>query len=904
MIESDDERRPDPDTLLSRIEKEEARASHGRLKIFFGASPGVGKTFAMLAEAQRLRQTGCDVVVGVVETHGRGETMRLLDGLEVLPRKRVEYKGHALQEFDIDRALARRPTVLLIDEFAHTNAPGSRHPKRYQDVVELLDAGIDVYTTLNVQHLDSLNDIVAGITGVKVRETVPDQLFDESDEVVLVDVTPDDLLQRFKEGKVYFPEQAQRAVDNFFRKGNLLALRELALRRTADRVDSQMRIYRVEHVAGAPVWKTRDALLVGIGPEPGNEAVVRSAARLASALDASWHAVFVDTPALARLSDSRRRRILATVKLAQDLGARTATIGAIDPIVALVDYARSHNVGKVVLGQATGRATRLPWLPSAALRVTRLAPDLDVVLVARDDVAPRPTNDERVPGGYGDGRGYLGGLALSAFATLAAFPLHGWLELSNIVMLFMLAVVGVALVFGRGPAVLAAFVNVLAFDFFFVPPQFTLAVSDAQYIFTFAVMLIVGLVVGQLTASLRYQARIASLGEERARRLFEMARDLSAALAPEQVSEIGERYVTAMMPGNAAVLTLGEDEALRPTVTDDKRIDVDMAVARWVVDHAEPAGAGTDTLPATAKLYLPLKAPVRTRGALVVAPADGAQLMIPEQRRLLETCAALIAIAIERVHFVTVAQNTLVEMESERLRNSVLSALSHDLRTPLTSLVGLADRLSRELASDPAALHAAAIRDQARRTAKLVDQLLEMARLETRRTELHKDWQSLEELIGAALAELDRQLRDRDVEVALDGNLPLVHCDGVLITRVLVNLLENSVKYAPPQSPIRIGGRLASGFVEVAVEDRGPGLPHGKEQAIFDKFIRGQEESAIPGVGLGLAICRAIVVAHGGAIRAEDREGGGARFVFTLPAGTPPPAIEPENLPDDAHVGN
>jgi len=436
-----------------------------------------------------------------------------------------------------------------------------------------------------------------------------------------------------------------------------------------------------------------------------------------------------------------------------------------------------------------------------------------------------------------------------------------------------------------------------------VPPQFTFAVSDAQYIFTFAVMLIVGLVVGQLTARLRYQARIASLGQERARRLFEMARDLSAALAPEQVSEIGERYVTAMMPGNAAVLTLGEDEALRATEAADKRIDVDMAVARWVVDHAEPAGAGTDTLPATAKLYLPLKAPVRTRGALVVAPADAAQLMIPEQRRLLETCAALIAIAIERVHFVTVARNTLVEIESERLRNSVLAALSHDLRTPLTSLVGLADRLSQELASGPASLHAAAIRDQARRTAKLVDQLLEMARLETRRTELRKDWQSLEELAGAALAELDAQLHGRDVEIALDPDLPLVHCDGVLITRVLVNLLENSVKYTPPRSPIRIGGRLTNGFVEVAVEDRGPGLPRGKEQAIFDKFMRGRQESTIPGVGLGLAICRAIVAAHGGAIHAENRDGGGARFVFTLPAQSPAPTVEPENPIDDVHVG-
>ncbi|HLX29603.1 MAG TPA: two-component system sensor histidine kinase KdpD [Casimicrobiaceae bacterium] len=893
MIDGGDDHRPDPAALLSRVEEEQARASRGRLKIFFGASPGVGKTYAMLVEAQRLRRSGCDVVVGIVETHGRGETSRLLEDLEVLPRKRVEYKGHVLQEFDIDAALARNPSILLIDEFAHTNAPGSRHPKRYQDVLELLGAGIEVYTTLNVQHLDSLNDIVAGITGVKVRETLPDQVFDESDEVVLVDLTPDDLLQRFKEGKVYFPEQALRAVDNFFRKGNLLALRELALRRTADRVDTQMRTYRVEHVAGAPVWKTRDALLVGVGPDLGNEAVIRSAARLASALGARWHAVFVETPALARLPEARRRRILATLKLAQELGAQAASVGATDPIAALVNYARSHNLGKLVLGHAQRRGSlRDIWLRAPAMRVNRLAPDLDVVLVARDAIAP--DSGERAPM-FAEDRAwhhYAGALALSAVVAIFAFPLQGRFELSNIVMLFMLAVVGAALMFGRGPAVVAAIVNVLVFDFFFVPPQFTFAVSDAQYLVTFAVMLIVGLIVGQLTARLRYQARFASQGEERARRLFEMARDLSAALAPEQVSEIGERFVTDAIRGKVAVLLLDEDETLRPVETGAKEFDVDMAIARWCVDHAEAAGIGTDTLPAAGKLYLPLRAPVRTRGVLVVEPADAGQLLIPEQRRLLETCAALIAIAFERVHFVTVAQNTLVEMESERLRNSVLAALSHDLRTPLTSLVGLADRLSRQLIDDAGA-QAAAISEQARRTAKLVNQLLEMARLETRRTELRKDWQSLEELIGVALAELDTPLSGRHVEIALASDVPLVHCDGVLITRVLVNLLENVVKYTPAGSPVRVDARLARGFVEVAIEDRGPGVPPGKEQAIFDKFMRGEPESSIPGVGLGLAICRAIVSAHGGHIHVENRQGGGARFVFTLPAETPP-EVEPE----------
>ncbi|HVO89367.1 MAG TPA: two-component system sensor histidine kinase KdpD [Casimicrobiaceae bacterium] len=893
--------RPDPDALLARISAEEQRAARGRLKVFFGASPGVGKTFAMLSEAQRLREQGCDVAVGLVETHGRTETARLLAGLDVLPRKRVEYRGNVLEEFDLDAALARKPAVLLLDELAHTNAPGSRHPKRYQDVQELLAAGIDVYTTVNVQHLESLNDIVGGITGVKVRETLPDRIFEEADEVVLVDLTPDDLLQRLKEGKVYFPEQAARAIQNFFRKGNLLALRELALRRTADRVDTQMRTYRTENVARAPVWKTRDSLLVGIGPRVGNEAVVRSAARLAAALEVSWHAVYVETPALARLPEKRRRATLATLKLAQELGAQTATIGAPDPVPALVDYARAHNLGKVVLGREPARRPWYWWRRSPALRLNILAPDLDVILVGRERAQVESSEEgppESVPDNFM--QRYAGALAICAATTLLAFPLQHLFELSNIVMVFLLAVVAVALLFGRGPAVLAAIVNVLAFDFFFVPPQFTFAVSDAQYVFTFAVMLLVGLVVGQLTARLRYQAKFASQGEERARRLFDMARELSAALAPEQVAEIGERFVAATMPGKTAVLMLASNETLQPPPDDETHPQVDMAIARWCVDHGEPAGTGTDTLPAAGKLYLPLKAPVRTRGVLVVEPADGGQLMIPEQRRLLETCAAQIAIAVERVHFVSVAQSTLVDMESERLRNSVLSALSHDLRTPLTALVGLSETLARDLAegggtSDGPA-RALAIREQARRTAQLVDNLLEMARLEAGRVNVRREWQSVEELAGGAIAALEPVLAGRSVAVDLPRDLPLVACDAALIERVLVNLLENATKYTPPGTPIRIGARHVDDVVEVVVEDRGPGLPPGRERAIFEKFTRGEKESAVPGVGLGLAICRAIVEAHGGRIHAENREGGGARFIFTLPAGEAPPA-PPETEP-------
>ena len=490
--------------------------------------------------------------------------------------------------------------------------------------------------------------------------------------------------------------------------------------------------------------------------------------------------------------------------------------------------------------------------------------------------------------------GYAAALAVSAVTTLIAIPLHQAFELSNIVMLYLLAVVPVAMRTSRGPAVFAAIVNVLAFDWFFVPPQYTFAVANAQYLFTFIVMLIVGLVIGQLTAGLRLQARFAAQAEERARRLFEMARQLSGAATADRVAEIGQGFVASTLRSKTSVLILGEDEMLRISDLPGGLPDVDIAVARWLLDNANMAGPDADAPSAAGKLYLPLKAPMRIRGVLVVEPADPAELMVPEQRRLLETCAALLAIALERVHFVTVAQRTMVDMESERLRNSVLAALSHDLRTPLTALVGLSETLANELARDQRPVDgeskALAIRNQARRTAQLVDNLLEMARLEVGRTILRKDWQSLEELVGTALAALEPVLTGREVVVGLPADLPLVRCDGVLIERVLFNLIENATKFTPSGTPIRIAARRSDDTIEVTVEDRGPGLPPGRERAIFEKFTRGERESVVPGVGLGLAICRAIIEAHRGSIHAENRDGGGARFGFTLPAEEPPPS--------------
>ncbi|HSI56240.1 MAG TPA: two-component system sensor histidine kinase KdpD [Ideonella sp.] len=891
--------RPDPDELLARAQAASERASRGKLKIFFGASAGVGKTYAMLKAAQQLRRQQVDVVAGLVETHGRAETAELLLGLEVLPQREVNIKGRVLHEFDLDAALKRRPGVLLVDELAHSNAAGSRHPRRWQDIDELLDAGIDVITTVNVQHIESLNDVVGGITGIRVWETVPDHVFDEAHEVVLVDLPTDDLLHRLKAGKIYLPEQAAAAVQNFFRKGNLMALRELALRRTAERVDDDVRSYRREMSGadGREVWHVSDALLVCVGPDPGAEKLVRSAGRRAGRSNAPWHAVYVETPALQQLPEQQRSDVLRTLKLAESLGAQTATLSAQDAAAAVINYAREHNLGTVVAGRSPGRRAwrwLRRWLGREHFveRIAELAPDIELMVVARDDKPqpPRPAPSREGDGGdsHSPWPGYGWALASSAAVTLLATPLMPFFDLANIVMLFMLVVVLVAARFGRRPALASAVLNVLAFDFFFVTPRLSFSVSDAQYLLTFAVMMIVGLVVGQLTASLRYQARVSRYREDRARSLYEMARELGKALTQEQVAEIGDRTLEAAFRAKVSVLFPDLEDRLAPaSMGMGADPELDLGLAQWAFDHAEAAGSGTDTLPASRLLYVPLRAPMRTRGVIAIEPPHARLLLIPEQRQLLDTYAALVAIAIERVHFVTVAQDTLVSMESERLRNSLLAALSHDLRTPLTAVVGMSETLAQALARDasPHAASARAITEQSLRTAQLVSNLLDMARLQAGAVTLRRDWQSLEELAGSALRSVQPALDRHPVRVELPPELPLLYGDAVLLERVLANLFENAAKYTPAGTAITLGARHEGAWMVVEVGDEGPGLPPGEHGDLFRKFSRGEKESSTPGVGLGLAICRAIVQAHGGEVSAHNRPPPqhGAVLRWTLP---------------------
>jgi two-component system sensor histidine kinase KdpD len=885
----DEPQRPDPDALLAQLEAEQERARRGKLRIFFGASPGVGKTYAMLSTARQLASQDTDLVVGVAETHGRSETAELLVGLEVIPLRSVEYRGHALKEFDLDAALARKPALILVDELAHTNAPGSRHPKRWQDIEELLDAGIDVFTTLNVQHMESLNDVVGGITGIRVWETIPDHVFDGADDVVLVDLTPDELLQRLKEGKVYMPQQAERAIQNFFRKGNLLALREIALRRTADRVDEDVRAYRRKQ-AVRPVWLTRGSLLACVGAGPGGEKLVRSAARLADQFAVPWHAVYIETPRLQRLPEEERSRILRTLKLAQELGAQTATLPGQEEAATAASYAREHNLGRVLVGRDHER--RWPWQTGFAERLGRAAPELEVIQVAREGVdreqGAARARRAQVSAQALAWRGYAWATAAVAGVTVATTPLVGRLDLANIVMLFLVAVLFAAVKLGRGPAILAAFLSVACFDFFYVPPRLTFAVSDVQYLLTFAVMLAVALIIGHLASGLSFQAAVARSRERRTRLVYEMARELSAALTTEQIVEISGRFMSGAFGARSTLLLPDRKDRLQSPPAE--AAGVDPGIAQWAFDHGEEAGLGTDTLPSSPARYVPLKAPMRTRGVLALAPEGANWQPTPEQQRLLETSASLIAIALERVHYIEIAQEALLQMESERLRNSLLAALSHDLRTPLTVLVGLADSLSLAGPALPPAQAdlAKTIREEALRTGTLVNNLLDMARLQAGGVKLRREWQPLEEVIGAALKSREPLLAGHQVSVSLPPDLPLLEFDAVLMERVFCNLIENAAKYTPAGSRIEISAQRSGDRVEITVADNGPGLPPGREDVMFEKFTRGREESAISGVGLGLAIVRAIVDAHGGAVRAENRPEGGAKFVFTLPVGEPP----------------
>jgi two-component system sensor histidine kinase KdpD len=894
-----DDTRPDPDRLLADVQRDEARARRGRLRIFFGASAGVGKTFSMLEAARTARTAGTDIVVGYVEPHGRPETERLLEGLEQLPMLPVRYRGVTRREFDLDAALRRRAAITVVDELAHTNLiegdPPPRHAKRWQDIEEMLTAGLDVWTTLNVQHVESLNDVIAAITGVRQQETVPDRVLDDASEIELIDLPPEDLLERLKAGKVYVPEQIGAALERFFRTPNLLALRELALRQTADRVDAAAREYSGRESVSKP-WLARERFLIGVGPDDQAEELVRFGKRFADALDAEWIVVAVETPPLLRLGEADRDHRIEVLRLAESLGAEAVTLDGPTAASALLQYARTRNVTRVVVGEPKRRGLRALLRRSTVQELLAHARGIDISVIARREPSLPASAPHRAhlepPAVHWDRYGWAAGItaACTGIALLMDPFFHG----ANLVMIYLLGAAIAGLRLGRGPATLTAVLNVICFNFFFVPPRLTFAVANVQYVVTFAVMLAVALTIATLMANVRMQTRVAGARERRTSLLYAMSRELAGTRGADSMVRVSVRHVGETFASQTAVLLPGADGRLDApaNVSDEATFPApDLSIAQWVFDHGRPAGLGADALPGAPALYLPLTGSERTLGVLAVLPSNRRRVLLPEQRHLLETFAGQIALAIERARLAETAEAARISAETEALRNTLLASISHDLRTPLAVITGASTALADPaLTIEPGARAALArsIASRARDMSELISNVLDLMRFESGQVPMRRHWETLDDLVGLALGRIEPRLGTRRVSVELAPDLPPLYVDAVLFTQVLANLLENAVKHTPDGTLVRVVGHAADGQVTIAVEDDGPGLPPGDPDRLFAKFQRGRSEGDVPGAGLGLAICRAVVHAHGGRISAGNRDGGGARFVITLPTADGP----------------
>ncbi len=882
--------RPDPEQLLKRVQEAEARASRAKFKVFFGAAPGVGKTFAMLQEAQRRRQAGVDVVVGIVETHRRRETLEVLEGLEQLPRKPVIYQGHTLEEFDLEAALARRPALLLVDELAHTNAPGSRHGKRWQDVMALLEAGIDVVSTLNVQHLESLREVVAQITGIVVQERIPDTVLERCDELELVDISVEELSQRLAEGKVYVPEQARHAIQRFFRRGNLLALRELALRRTAELVDADMRRYR-EDAGIHDTWAAGQRLLVGITPRASSETLIRETRRMAESMGAPWVAVHVDGGR--RLSEADRERLDSHLRLVERLGGEGVALPGEGTLAEdILSLARSRNVTQILIGRSTAprwlarlRGSLLSELSARAGRI-----HIHVLPTAAEATSlqlPRPA-----PSGW-PGLGTLGlCMAYVAAATGVSLLAFGWMELADIVMIFTIPILLAGIRHGRNAALASSVLVVLAFDFFFIPPRFTFAVGDARHLGTFAILLLLGFVIGNQTERVRQQAIRAQHREQRTLALYRLGEALvqagdqadTIASAVRAVESQFQTQVTFYLPtgqGNLRAVS-GPGTPLDET---------QRGVAQWAFDHGQAAGKGTEILTASKALVMPLKGSRGVLGVMALVGEEGPQWQEPDQRHLLESFANQAALALERAALSTEAQATRQRAEREELRNALLSSVSHDLRTPLAGITGATTTLLEDpgiLSEDERSALLGAIHGEAFRMHRLVSNLLDLTRLESGQVELRREWIPAEEVVGSALDHLGLPGEGRFLLARVDPPGTLLQGDSMLLEQMLLNLVENALKFSPPDQPVEVKVFGTGQGATLIVSDHGPGVPEEYQARIFDKLFRLPGQGA--GAGLGLAICQGICRAHGGTLQVHNHPQGGAQFVVSLPYQGAPPA--------------
>jgi two-component system sensor histidine kinase KdpD len=889
----DPDQRPSPEALLEAARREESRA--GKLRIFVGAAPGVGKTYTMLETARARKKDGYDVVVGVVEAHGRKETEALLEGLEIIPRRPVEYRDHALEEMDLDAIIARRPQIVLVDELAHTNAPGSRHPKRYLDVEEILNSGIAVYTTVNIQHIESLNDVVAQITRVRVRETVPDAIFDRAESVELVDLTPEDLIQRLKEGKVYIPQQAERALEHFFSPANLTALRELALRRTAERVDEQLLTEMQARAIPGP-WAAGERVLVCISEDPRAAGLVRATRRLADRLHAPWTAIYVETGRSARLDNEQRDRIAATMRLAMGLGAETITVpgGARRIADDVLAYARANNITQIVIG----KSTRPLWFEmlhgSVVHDLVRRAATISVHVIAGeeadDERLPRKTVRTAEANEAFDPRPYVLSLAAVALSLAVGEVIEPWFGLENVDLVFMTGIISVAARFGLWPSILASIVASLCYNFFFLPPLYTFTIADPNNVLAFFFFIVMAVIVSNVAARVRTQAVTAMARARTTESLYAFSRKLAGVGTLDDVLW-ATAYQAALMLKVRVVLLLPQDGSIAVAAgypPEDVLDEADLAAAKWAWQNNRTAGRGSDTLPGAKRLFLPMRT---GRGAIGVVGIDSDKtgpLLTPDERRLLDALIDQSALAIERVHLVEDMDRVKRTVETEHLRSALLTSISHDLKTPLAAVLGSAGTLrdlSGRLSDAEKVDLLATIIDESERLNRFIANLLDMTKLESGAIVPNAALHDLHEIVGSALRRAAKILAGRHVELELDGNLPMLKLDAVLFEQALFNLLDNAAKYSPDGSTIRIRGWRDRESVSLEILDEGNGIPPDELERIFDKFYRVQKGDQVrAGTGLGLAISRGFIEAMNGTIVAANRnDRSGAVFKIWLP---------------------
>ncbi len=882
MTEIDDptHNRPNPEDLLEYIQKEEI--SKGKLKIFLGYSAGVGKTYAMLEATRRLQKDGVDIVLGYIETHKRVETEALLEGLEIIPRKSLSYRNTILYEMDLDEVLKRQPKIAVVDELAHTNAPGSRHTKRYQDVEELLSNGIDVYTTLNIQHLESLNDVLAKVTGIAMRETVPDTVLDEADEIEVVDLPIGELIKRLREGKVYVPEQAERALQSYFSEKNLGALRELTLRRAAKRVDNQIQSFLRGSIGQR---SAREKLIVCVSTYASSSELVRAAKLLASGLDAEWYAVYVDSGQ--KLSEEEEDRVTRTLQLAEELGAKSVTLTGRNIAEEIVNYARTHQITKILIGKPLRRHLSDVLYGSVVDQLIRSSGEIDVYVITRSTKRQEKIKSLRSQKRAIQGH-YLQSVLLVVLTTLVSTLVKNFLAPTNLVMFYLLAVVVSAIRFGRGPSILTAVLSVAAFDFFFIPPFFTFTVYDTQYLLTFFVLFVVGLVISTLTARTKEQAESARAREAFTASLYNLNKDLAAAKDVQSVAESLSKHILETLEAKTIVFVKEENSLKSYGKNSDlgeEQNNHEKAVVEWVLKNGEVAGWSTDTLPGSSGYYLPFKTIHAIFGAIGIYFKTKSQTLPLDRKRLLDAFISQSAITIERILLLEEAQKTRLLEEREKLQSALFNSISHDLRTPLVSITG---SLSSMLQGPPMTEDARKellenAYEEAGRLNRLVGNLLDMARLEANALKLLPNLCEIRDVIGSALKELEERLEDRKVTVNIQEALPHIPMDFGLMMKVLVNLIDNAVKYAPFGLPVDIEAEENNGRIEIRVLDRGLGIPERDLEQVFDKFYRVKRPENFEGTGLGLSICKGIVEAHHGKIWAENRVGGGTIVTISLP---------------------